>query len=215
MRNALAWAALALGAAGCGMVKGAPPNPFVPETRYVTARALRGGYLDVNLGGRTNDLRFLFPASETCDAVLRPEAEVAYSARGRYGQINGPGDQPCIPLGVGSLRVWRDKGPRPQPVGSSAGSPLPARPARFEVLWRDEAEIFLRGRFPLATWIGMTPAHDLVAVVPNSEPCRQAIRGGQATLEYRFSGPDAYTLMVKPPDKCPVVAFATPPPNAP
>jgi len=215
MRNALGLAAAVLGAAGCGYMSGPPPNPFVPESRYVTARALRGGYLDVTLGGRSNDLRFLFPASEICAAILQPDAQVAYSARGRYGQVTSPdpAGNPCIPLGVGSLRVWRDKGPRPHPAGGMRGSPLPSRPARFDVIWRDEAEIFLRGRFPLAAWIGMTPAADLVAVVPNDAPCRKAVATGEATLEYRFSGPDAYTLMVQPPDKCPVVAFAAPTPG--
>ena len=198
-------------ALGCG-TPGSPANPFAPETRVVTSLAARWGYLDATLAGPSGELRFFFPQSPACAAVLRPEAEVRYVARGRYGQLANPDPEgdPCVPLGVGSLRTWRDRAPRPQ-VGGASASPLVRRTARFQEVYRDEREIFLRGRWELAAWIGMAPADDLVAIVPNTEQCRSASADGEATLEYRVGGPEAYALMVEPPGQCPVVGFAIPP----
>jgi hypothetical protein len=214
----LALCALALcvvAAPACGPISGAPANPFVPETRFVTSVSQRGGYLDARLSGKP-DLRFLFPSGPACAAVLEPEARVEYSARGRYGELNPaePGGDPCIPMGVADLEFWRDKGPRPTVFGGTT-SPLPRRPARFQEIWRDDAEIFLRGRFPLASWVGFGRADDLVAVVPNSRTCRSLIADGHGTLEYRFTGRPAFALMVKPPGSCPIRAFAIPLPGPP
>lgn len=207
-------ALLVLAGTACVPIRGAPANPFVPETRFVTSVTERGGYLDARLSG-SPDLRFLFPSGPACAAVLKPEARVEYSARGRYGELNpvDPDGGPCIPMGVADLEVWRNKGPRPTVFGATT-SPLPRRPARFQEIWRDDAEIFLRGRWPLASWIGFGRADDLVAVVPNTGTCRALIADGEATMEYRYTGAPAYALMVKPPGTCPIRAFAIPMPGS-
>jgi hypothetical protein len=197
----------------CTSISGTPANPFVPETRFVTSVAERAGYLDAQLSGNP-DLRFLFPPGPACAAVLKPEAMVEYSSRGRYGELNNPDPEgnACIPMGVGDLEVWRDKGPRPNRFGAGT-SPLPRRPARFKEIWRDDAEIFLRGRWLLANWVGFGQTADLVAVVPNTATCRRLIADGEATLEYRYADTPAYALMVKPPERCPIHAFAIPLPG--
>lgn len=213
MRRTLA-AGLCLAALACAPSGGKPSNPFVPETRFVLSVSPRGGYLDTTLAGKP-EMRFFFPASENCAAILRPEAQVEYSARGRHGEVNNPDPEgkPCMPMGIGNLGVWRQRGPRPVPYGVG-GTPLPRKTARFEEVWRDEAEIFLRGRWPLASFIGFGVTSDLVAVVPNIENCRRAIADGQATMEYHYSGHMTYSLMMKPPAKCAIVGFAVPMPKA-
>ncbi len=203
----------AAAALACASMAGAPANPFVPETRFVTYVTERAGYLEAELSGKP-DLRFLFPSGPACAAVLKPEAMVEYSARGRYGELNNPDPKghPCIPMGVGNLEVWRDKGPRPTRFGATTSS-LPRRPARFKESWRDDAGIFLRGRWPLASWVGFGQTADLVAVVPNTRTCRDLIADGEATMEYHYVDAPAYSLMVKPPASCPIRAFAIPLPG--
>lgn len=212
-RIRLTLAPLAAAALACTSISGTPANPFVPETRFVMHVKLRGGYLDAELSGKP-DLRFLFPSSPACAEVLKPEAMVEYSARGRYGELNNPNPESnaCIPMGVGNLDVWRDKGPRPNRFGTTTSS-LPRRAARFKEIWRDDAEIFLRGRWLLASWVGFGQTADLVALVPNTATCRRLIADGEATLEYRYVHAPAYALMVKPPETCPVNAFAIPLPG--
>lgn len=210
IRRVLAPAAAATLA--CTSMSGVPANPFFPETRFVTSVRERGGYLDTQLSGSPQ--RFLFPSGPDCAEVLKPEAQVSYSARGRYGELRSPdtGDSLCIPMGVGDLEAWRDRGPRPGRFGFTE-SPVPRRPARFRVVWRDDAELFLRGRWPLASWVGFGHADDLVAVVPNTATCRRLVADGEGTMEYRYTGSPAYALMVAPPESCPIRAFAIPLPG--
>lgn len=212
-------ATLLLPWAGCASVTGGAPNPFFPQPRVVTELSVRDGYLDATLSGPGRPLRFFFPPNEACAELLRPEAQVGYVARGRYGQVVWPeGRAPtparegevCVPLGVGSLTVWRDRQPRPRtPGGATAG--VERDTARFRVMHRDDAGILLRGRFPLAGAVGFANADDLVAFVPASDPCLAVIADGQATLEYRESGPDPFRLMTGPPARCVVEGFAIPP----
>ena len=193
-------------ATGCGTV--GPATPFSGETRYVLSLAARGGYLDATLSG-SPEVRFLFPDQGPCAEILKPEAAVEYWARGRFGEISNPDPEgkPCSPLGVGHLETWRNAGPRP--VSYGPGGPLPRKTARFQEIWRDEAEIFLRGRFPLASWIGFR-SDAVVAVLPNQGHCRGAIADGEATMEYRYSGTPAFSLMMKPPAHCAIRAFCHP-----
>jgi hypothetical protein len=213
-RTALAVALLGTLVSGCTSLSGGVSNPFVPETHFIILIAERAGYVDVHLAGDP-EMRFLFPSTGPCAEILKPEAQVSYSTRGRYGQLINPDPdgKPCIPMGVGNLDVWRNRGPRPDPYVT--GSPLPRRTARFTEIHRDEADIFLRGRWPLASWIGFTRSDDIVAVVPNIENCRRAGADGKATMEYRYSGKPAYAIMMQPPAKCPIEAFAIPLPGAP
>jgi hypothetical protein len=210
-RTRTAWI-VALGSALQACASVGPANPFVGETRYVLVLAARGGYLDATLSGDP-EVRFLFPAIGACADILKPEAAVEYWGRGRYGELANPDPEgrTCAPLGVGNLEVWRNAGPRPTVYGAS-GSPMPRKTARFSEVWRDDAEIFLRGRFPLASWIGFR-SDDVVAVVPNSENCRGVIADGEATMEYHYNGTPAYSLMMKPPAGCSIRAFAIPPPT--
>ena len=63
----------------------------------------------------------------------------------------------------------------------------------------------LRGRFALASRIGVAGTHDVVAMVANDDTCRPVAESGAATLVFRQSGRPAFLL-----GQCPVLAFARP-----
>ena len=81
-RTAFRAALLGTLVSGCTSLSGAPSNPFVPETHFIILLAERGGYLDVHLAGDP-EMRFLFPSTGPCAQILKPEAQVSYSSRGR------------------------------------------------------------------------------------------------------------------------------------
>jgi hypothetical protein len=169
----------------------------------VTRVVPRGPYLDVQLHGEA-ELRFLVPADEVCTRVLRPEAQVEYWTRGPFGELRS-GEDTCTPLGVGDLAAWRDRKPR-----VAEATPVPSSRADFEILHRDEEVVLLRGRFLLANRVGFSNTGDLVAMVPNTEHCREAIADGEDTLLFHPIGREAFTLMVEG-GACPVAGFAIPP----
>ncbi|MBW2448238.1 MAG: hypothetical protein JRG83_20270 [Deltaproteobacteria bacterium] len=90
-----------------------------------------------------------------------------------------------------------------------------ARPAtaRFELLHRDGRRLLLRGRFQLASLVGMPFGEDLVAVVADDDRCKNAVTQRVGSLEYRSSGRNAFVLIVGG-QRCPVLGFARPPPPA-
>ena len=85
------------------------------------------------------------------------------------------------------------------------GEVAPSSAARWEVVHRDDDVFLLRGRFELATRVGFSGTHDLVAMVANDDVCRPIAESGASSLVYRPSGSRAFTL-----GRCPVLAFATP-----
>ena len=72
------------------------------------------------------------------------------------------------------------------------------------------AVLLLRGRFPLASRIGIPAGYDLVALVPNDAPCRAAAERGETSIEYRSAGPEPFRLLAGD-DACVVTGFAIPP----
>jgi hypothetical protein len=180
-----------------------PFNPFSGTPASVVRATVRGPYIDAQLKGDA-DVRLLVPASETCARILRPEAQVEYWARGPWGEVRS-GEETCTPLGVGDLSAWRDRKPRFQ-----ESTPVPSSRADFEILHEDEEVVLARGRFLLANRIGFINTGDLVAMIPNTETCREAMEDGEDTLLFRPIGREAFTLMVEG-GSCPIAGFAAPP----
>jgi hypothetical protein len=159
--------------------------------------ARRGSYLDASFVASSGVWRFLFPASPECGAVLKPEAPVTYNPGGMWGSFHSPDGAVCNPAGIGNLDRWRRS--------RVEGEGRPSTPARWEVEHRDGQVFLLRGRFALASRIGLAGSYDIVAMVANDELCRPVAESGAATLVYRQSGRPAFLL-----GRCPVLAFARP-----
>ena len=159
--------------------------------------ARRGSYLDASFATSSGVWRFLFPASGDCAAVLKPEAPITYQPGGIWGRFYSPEGAVCEPAGISNLDRWRRS--------RVEGEGRPSSPARWEVVHRDNQVFLLRGRFALASRIGVAGTHDIVAMVANDDVCRPVAESRAATLVFRQSGRPAFLL-----GQCPVVAFARP-----
>ena len=164
---------------------------------FVSHAASRGSYIDASFFTSSGEWRFLFPASPACAAVLEPEAPVIYSPGGIWGRFQSPDGAVCEPAGIGNLNRWRRS--------RVEGEGRPSSPARWEIVHRDDQVFLLRGRFALASRIGLAGTHDVVAMVANDDACRPVAESGNATLVFRSSGRTAFLL-----GRCPVLAFARP-----
>lgn len=181
-------AALAL--VGCATMKGSYVSTVVP----------RDGYLDATLSIPSGDWRFLFPRSEACLRVLRPKAPVEYRVGGHFGMAVAPDGTACEASGIGSLRRWRKTRPRPE------GQMAPSSPASWKIVYRDAQTYLLRGRFPVASRLGLTNTYDVVVLVANDGgTCTGVAEAGHAILVYRTSGSGVLDL-----GACPVQAVARP-----
>jgi hypothetical protein len=201
-------AALALGCQGArdaGETAAFRLNPFGATEVGVVSREARGPYLLVHVRGRQLDLRFAVPATAECGRVLEPDRTVRYEKSGSFGRFVRDGDG-CDAVGSLSLAAWRDRQPRGR---TPAGALLPRSSARYTVVQRYEDLILLRGRFALASRVGVPAAHDLVAVVGTSPPCQAAAARGEASLEFRPAGPVPFRLLAGG-ERCPVEGFAKP-----
>ena len=201
-------AAVAFATIGCETVKKTgeevlyDANPVGSTDGVVLGVSRHGEYLLVALGGSLQDMQFFAPATEACLQVLAPEARVKYAKAGVFGRFTRDGAI-CDPIGVASLRAWRDRLPR------APGKPVPRAPAYFTLLQEDPELIFLRGRFPLASRVNIPGGWDLVAVLPNSGVCSGLAKRTDASLEYRVAGPEPFVLLNES-QLCPVLGFATP-----
>ena len=65
--------------------------------------------------------------------------------------------------------------------------------------------LLLRGRFALASRVGLANTFDAVAMVPNDDVCGPVARSGAATLVFRSGGARVLTL-----GRCSVLAVAAP-----
>ena len=197
----------ALGCASASEIAGRVVRELNPVGSYevrVVSSAPRGPYLDARLVGTDFDLRLLFPASERCARLLVPETRTTWQREGIFGAVRGPDGESCDAVGVASLAAWRDRHPRPPHGGA-----FPRETARYRVVHRDEDAVLVRGRFLLASLVGIQ-GYDVVALIPATEACRAPLARSESTLEFRDSGPIPYRL-VSPDGSCPVLGFALPP----
>ena len=168
----------------------------------------RGPYLDAWLAGHGLAIRTFTLDSEVCRSVLTPEETVWYVDRGVGGRFDRE-DEQCHAVGIGEPLITGARSPRRR----SRGSPVPRGQARFEIIHTDEEVALLHGRFPLVGAVGWARGDDSVAVIPNTPACSRPMEGGIATLEYRASGRNTFTL-VSPHGRCRIEGLILPPPAA-
>lgn len=169
----------------------------------VTSVAVRGDYLDAVLESEVFRLRFLLPDTERCRGVVERDAQVDFVRLRLFGVVKR-GQERCEPVGIADLAAWRDQRTRPRRF-----DPLPRAQATFYVTYSDEEVVLVRGRFPLATEIGLTGSSDLVAMLPNAPECLGPLEEGVASMEFRDAGAPAYVLVASE-GLCPLLGFALP-----
>lgn len=176
--------------------------PGAKTTYQVDAVVPRGPYLDVLLRRADDRIRFFFPDTETCRAVLQTQALVDWSPLGTIGTVSSPIGE-CTVVGIGSLAAWRDR------RGRATSEPVPQARTTFEVVWEDEAYALARGRFPFLNLIGWAGGYDTVALIPKTEACRELLARGVGSIRFRSSGDEPYLF---PTDKgpCPLEAILQP-----
>ena len=204
----LASCALAIAAGPCRPAAevagraGLLPWPF--EEAEVSQVVRRGPYLEAELEAGGAPLRLLLPDTDECRTVVRPGARVAVSRTGVFGRLHRDGDG-CDPAGVLSLARFRDRIARPRPA-----APVVTGTARFELFHRDDDFLYVRGRFPYLSALGL-PSYDLVVLLPPTPACLALAEAGEGTLVYSPSGRRAFWLMTRGGD-CELAGFAIPPP---
>jgi hypothetical protein len=200
--------AAALAALSCSVARyGAEQVGSIPGLRTpakVSSVVERGGYLDATLESKYWSFRFYFPDHADCRAIVRPGEDVTYVKAGSLGQVQNPAREVCDPVGIASLREWRDQRPR-----SRLSEPLPRTRADFEIIYRDEELAFARGRFLLAREIGWPGGDDTIALLPIAEGCQEPLERGVAAMEYRSAGEVPFRLVAGGED-CPILGFVQP-----
>jgi hypothetical protein len=181
----------------------------------------RGDYLDATLvgaggaeyaGGRVvrpgPALRFFFPREPICRGVLVPETDVEYLEGGQLGRVRSANGA-CDPVGIASLRAWRDRRPRPRQDRLR----IPRSQAVFKPIYRDEQLVLVRGRFPLANRIGWVGGDETIAAIPRRPECANVLERGVASMEYRVVGEDPLRL-IEDKGYCPIIGLIYPPPSS-
>jgi hypothetical protein len=181
-------------------------NPFASSRVSLLSVERVGPYLMTEFRSGSALLTFFAPAAdEACAQLLRPEATVTYRKHGNFGRFEDD-ELRCDPIGVGSLAAWRDRRPR----DTRDASILPRAHASFRELERDNGMALVRGRFPLASRVGIPSGFDLVAILPVSPPCERPISRGSGALEFLPAGNTAFRIVGEG-APCPVLGFAFPP----
>ncbi len=161
--------------------------------------SVRGPYLDAMIG----DVRFFFPDTEECRAVIVEGADVEYVQRSVLGEVRR-GDAVCEPIGIGSLVYWQKQQPR---VGRK---PVTSAQAVYWETYRDASVVLLRGRFPLATRARMR-GDDVIAVIDADRDCVETPAEDRqtGTMLYKQVGPVPFELRMGG-RRCPIRGFIRP-----
>jgi hypothetical protein len=196
-----------LAALACSTTPPATEPERAPQARTlvrISEVATVGPYLDATLSGQRFSLRFLFPRSEDCLALIRSGAELPYLRIGTLGSVVDEEKRRCEPIGIASLGEWRDYLPRERPPDRT-----PRVQVEFHTIFEGEDLVLVRGRFPLALEIRWAAAMDTVAMLPAGPACDEALQLGKATMEYHAKGPEPF-LIVGEEGGCPILGFAGP-----
>ncbi|HSJ98290.1 MAG TPA: hypothetical protein VLC53_14535 [Myxococcota bacterium] len=213
MRRPLAaLAGLALAFSACSGAKQAGRqleqnlNPFASSRVSLLTAERVGPYLRAQFRSGSSVLTFFAPAADDdCARLLRPEALVTYRKHGNFGRFED-GELRCDPVGVGSLAAWRDRRPR----DTRDASIVPRAHASFREVERDGEVALVRGRFPLASRVGIPSGFDLIAMLPLEPACERPLARGSGALEFLAAGSEAFRIVGEG-GPCPVLGFAIPP----
>jgi hypothetical protein len=177
--------------------------PGTTQRATISDVTVRFEYIDAFVSAGGFRYRFFFPDREPCRSIINDPEGVAFVWLGPLGRIT-KGDERCSPVGVLSLREWRNRGPR------RSREPLPRGQAvLFEELWRDDDMVIVRGRFPLAGLANWAGGHDTIGILPVADQCQRFLTGGRASMEFRASG--RYPLVLLDGNsRCPILGFALP-----
>ena len=194
-------------ALACATAPQAPEPQRSARTRSlvrVSDVATVGPYLGATLSNPRFSLRFFFPRRGDCLALIRSGVEVRYLRIGSLGSVVDEEKRRCEPIGVASLREWRDYQPRRR-----AQHFTPRVQVEFRTIFEGEDLVLVRGRFPLALEIRWPAAMDTVVMLPADPLCDEVRQGGKATMEYHATGPEPF-LLVEEEESCPILGFAGP-----
>lgn len=182
-------------------------NPFAATRVSLLSVDAVGPFLVAQFRNRGSVLTFYAPAADDgCARLLRPEASVTYRKHGHFGRFTD-GDLRCDPIGVGSLPAWRDRQPRDRRDGAI----IPRASVNFRELGRDGDVAWVRGRFPLASRVGVPSGFDLIAFLPLDDPaCARPLERGVGSMEFVPTGRQAIRIVGEG-APCPVLGFALPP----
>jgi hypothetical protein len=202
----LAAAAGCSGARDAGRYAEQRLNPFASTRVALLSVDRLGPYLSVGIRDRGADLTFYAPAAEeACAQLLRPEATLTWRRHGNFGRFEDE-DLRCEAIGVGSLAAWRDRRPRDRRDASA----VPRAAVAFREIGREAEVVLVRGRFPLASRVGVPSGFDLVAFLPRTDACAPLVARGVGTMEFRAAGRDAIRLVGSAGAPCSVLGFAMP-----
>jgi hypothetical protein len=190
----------------CAVAPGAEPETPKPSRWLVEISAVGevGPYLDATVANERFSHRFFFPRSVDCGEVLRSGEEVQYRTIGPFGRLGNEAGSRCDPVGVGSLKEWRDAMPRRR-----SRFRTPREQAAFETIHQGDDLLLLRGRFPLTLEIRWPEPMDSVAVTPNGPECRELLDRETTTMEFHHQGPNVFLLET---DRgyCPIIGLVLP-----
>lgn len=165
----------------------------------------RDGYLEAVLEMPGLTLVTYVPNDPVCAGILSADSPVDYVNSNPGGEFRA-GDRSCRAVGIGTLRVWRNRQPRP----SNRGGAIIARAqADYRKVYEDTDFVFLRGRFPLSGKVGWVGLDDLIAVVPNIPACAMPIARHTSSMEYFPVGRYVLTLVATR-GQCPIEGLITP-----
>lgn len=178
-----------------------------PDAAWVVSQLEEyGPYRGATVSNGREVLRFYFFDAGACAALIRPEAELSYVARGRLGRFER-GDDVCEPVGVDALQAWVARQRRPEVLTN-----LPRASAHFQVIHRDASIVIVRGRFPLATLIQWPGAADSVAFLPNEPACQVFIDQGSGTMHFDRRSREVLWMGTRTGGgRCPFLGFAASP----
>lgn len=179
-----------------------------PQLNEVIASQQRWAYLDVVLKNADHEWRFFFLPTEDCTFLMKTENVVEWAPSGPFGRFRLL-ERECTPVGVGSLRLWRDRRGR---QGDPRG--VPRGRSDFRVVWQDEEWVMVLGRLPFAARIGFTGGERAVAMVPNIPDCQPVLERGHAMLEFRRGGQEPFRFSAGRDQRCLIEAFIQAPPQS-
>ena len=164
-----------------------------------------GPYLAADVRGVNSTHRFLFAPGGPCGVLLASPGRALYLPEGRFGSLAESPEAPrCGPVGVLSLARWRDQLPRRRSRYLS-----PEVDARFRPAGSGPETLLVRGHIPLAIELLFPDPEDVIAVLPDTPACREAMAERGGTIAYLAEGPDVLVL-TDPEPPCPIRGLALP-----